>query len=105
MPIRSVAILALPDVRPFELGVAWEGFGLVRYDDGVPNYDCVIVSEERTVPTSAGYTRTVEHGLDRAQNADLVIVPANGEDPVVTDAVVQLLRDTVERGGKVMSVC
>ena len=29
-PIRSVAIIALPGVQPFELGVAWEGFGIDR---------------------------------------------------------------------------
>src|SRR5690242_18272459 len=44
-PIRSVAIIALPGVQPFELGVAWEGFGIDRTDDGVPPYDCVVVSE------------------------------------------------------------
>ena len=53
MPIRDVAILALPGVQPFELGVAWEGFGIDRSDDGVPRYECAIVSEEPVVATSA----------------------------------------------------
>jgi hypothetical protein len=34
MPIQSVAILALPGLQPFEMGVAWEGFGIDRTDDG-----------------------------------------------------------------------
>jgi transcriptional regulator GlxA family with amidase domain len=103
--ITDVAILALPHIQPFELGVAWEGFGVDRRDDGVPAYDCAIISETGTVPTSAGVTITTVHRLERAERADLVIVPACGDDPVVSDAVVGLLRRTVDRGGKVMSVC
>ena len=45
-----------PLFQPFELGVAWEGFGIDRSDDGVPGYDCVVVSERRNVPTSAGFS-------------------------------------------------
>src|SRR5438270_8460906 len=100
MPIRSVAILALPGVQPFELGVAWEGFGLDRTDDGVPRYDCAVVSEQPCVPTSAGFSMTVEQRLDRARTADLVIVPACGEHVQASDAVRELLRDTVARGAK-----
>jgi transcriptional regulator GlxA family with amidase domain len=105
VPITDVAILALPQVQPFELGVAWEGFGVDRRDDGVPAYDCDIVSETGTVPTSAGVVLMTEHGLDRAERADLVIVPACGDDPPVSEAVLELLRRVVDRGGKVMSVC
>ena len=106
-PIRSVAIVAMPGVQPFELGVAWEGFGVDRTDDGVPAYDCVVVSEKRSVPTAAGYALCVDDRLDRAAGADLVIVPANA-DRVDTDrsgAVLDLLRATVDRGATVMSVC
>jgi transcriptional regulator GlxA family with amidase domain len=105
MPIRNVAILALPGVQPFELGVAWEGFGLDRSDDGVPRYESAIVSEDSVVPTSAGFSMTVDHRLDRADDADLVVVPACGTDMDVTPAVRQLLRGAVARGARVMSVC
>lgn len=105
MAITSVAILALPGVQPFELGVAWEGFGLDRSDDGVPKYDCVIVSERRSVPTSGGFSMSVDNRLDRAGEADLVIVPACGDSGEASDAVIELLRHTASRGGKVMSVC
>ncbi|MDX6212909.1 MAG: hypothetical protein QOF82_1996, partial [Frankiales bacterium] len=27
-PIRKVAVVAVPGVQPFELGIAWEGFGI-----------------------------------------------------------------------------
>jgi transcriptional regulator GlxA family with amidase domain len=104
-PIRSVAIIALPGVQPFELGVAWEGFGIDRTDDGVPAYDCFVVSEQRSVPTAAGYKLDVDERLERAADADLVIVPALAEYLESSGAVHELLRATVERGARVMSVC
>lgn len=104
-PIRSVAIVAMPGVQPFELGVAWEGFGVDRTDDGVPAYECVVVSEKRSVPTAAGYTLSIDERLDRAADADLVIVPANADRTEGSQAVLDLLRATVERGARVMSVC
>jgi transcriptional regulator GlxA family with amidase domain len=103
--ISNVAILALPGVQLFELGVAWEGFGVDRSDDGVPRCDCVIVSEQPVVPTSAGFAMTIEHRLDRAAVADLVVVPACGVDIEPTPAVLDLLIATVARGARVMSVC
>jgi transcriptional regulator GlxA family with amidase domain len=104
-PIRSVAIVAMPGVQPFELGVAWEGFGIDRTDDGVPSYDCFVVSEARSVPTAAGYGLDVNDRLDRAADADLVIIPANVDHGVASGAVHELLRNTVARGARVMSVC
>lgn len=105
MPIRSVAILALPGVQPFELGVAWEGFGVDRSDEGGPSYDCAVVAMTRTVATGAGYSITTRHGLERAREADLVIVPAYTDRSRQFAPLLDLLRDTVERGATVMSVC
>jgi transcriptional regulator GlxA family with amidase domain len=104
-PIKSVAIVALPGVQPFELGVAWEGFGIDRADEGVPGYDCVVVSEERVVPTAGGYAMDVPHRLDRASGADLVVIPAYVNRKTRSDAVLDLLRENVANGGRVMSVC
>lgn len=105
--LRNVATIALPGLNPFELGVACEGFGLDRSDDGLPNYDFAVVSlDDQPVPTSAGWSLTTPHRLDRAAQADLVIVPAVGSlQPPYPEPVLQLLRDTVERGARVMSIC
>jgi transcriptional regulator GlxA family with amidase domain len=105
VPIQSVAILAVPGVQPFELGVAWEGFGIDRSDEGVPRYDCAVVSEDPVVPTAGGYSMNVADRLDRAGAADLVIVPAGTDRGGHSDAVLDLLRATVARGARVMSVC
>jgi transcriptional regulator GlxA family with amidase domain len=110
-PIRKVAVVAVPGVQPFELGIAWEGFGIDRTDDGIPNYDCSLVSERAEVRTAAGWTIGTEHRLDHAADADLVIIPAyhrpagDGAGTGGTDAVLELLRHTVARGSRVMSLC
>jgi len=106
VPIRNVVAVALPGVQPFELGVVSEGFGIDRRDDGVPNYDFAVVSvDSQPVPTSNGWTITTEHRLDRADAADLVVIPACGTRRVYPEAVLGTLRAAVERGALVMSVC
>jgi transcriptional regulator GlxA family with amidase domain len=105
VPIRSVAILALPGVQPFELGVAWEGFGVDRSDEDLPVYDCFVVSQRASVPTAGGWSLQTPHRLDRAAEADLVVVPASIEAGSESEPVLELLRETVARGARVMSVC
>ena len=56
VPIRKVAVVAVPGVHPFELGIAFEGFGIDRTEEGIPSYDCSLVSETGQVLTSAGWT-------------------------------------------------
>src|ERR1700760_2153219 len=76
MTISRVAVIAVPGVQPFELGVAWEGFGIDRSDEGIPNYQTTLVSMTPKVKTGAGWTISTPHRLDHAADADLVIVPA-----------------------------
>ncbi len=104
--MRNVAALALPGIAPFELGVVCEVFGIDRRDQGLPSFDFAVVTEDaQPVTSSAGFTISVEHGLDRAYSADLVCVPASPPDRQVSPAVIELLQSTVDRGGRVLSVC
>ncbi len=77
-PIRRVAVLAVPGVLPFEFGVAWEGFGIDRSDEGIPPYECLLVAPTRSVRVGGlgDFTINTRHGLDEAADADLVVVPA-----------------------------
>jgi transcriptional regulator GlxA family with amidase domain len=103
---RSVAALVLPQVAPFELGAICEVFGVDRQDDGVPGVDFALVTEHPgLVATSAGFSVDIASGLDRADRADVLVVPAPGPDAAVSDAVTGLLRRVVARGGVVLSVC
>jgi len=109
-PIRKVAIVAVPGVAPFELGIPWEAFGIDRSDDGVPRQECILVTPTPEIVTSGGWSISSAHRLAAARDADLVVVaPAESQLDGFTgpefEAVFALLRDTVERGAEVMSLC
>ena len=79
--MQNVVALALPGIAPFELGVVCEVFGINRSDQGLPSFDFAVVTEDaQPVTSSAGFTISVEHDLDRAYAADLVCVPASPPD-------------------------
>ncbi|NHC44940.1 GlxA family transcriptional regulator [Motilibacter aurantiacus] len=104
--LRNVVAIALPGVAPFELGVVCEVFGLDRSDQGVPGFDFDVVAETPgLVPTSMGFSLDVQHGLDRAREADLVTVPASPRHADTPEPVLALLRETLDRGARVLSVC
>src|SRR4029453_15389155 len=105
--LRSVAVIALPDVAVFELGVLCELFGYDRTADGFPGYDFAVCSVDGgPVPSHAGFEVTVRHDLGRVEAADLVAVaPYYNTGHAVEAEVVAALRRAHERGAWVMSVC
>ena len=104
--LQNIVALAPPGVAPFELGVLCEVFGIDRSDVGLPAFDFAVVSESaQPVETSVGFTISGLQGLERAAEADLVCVPASSSDREVSQAVIDLLRATVDRRGRVLSVC
>lgn len=103
MALNHVAALVFPGVAPFEFGVLCEVFGMQRA--GVPaSRFTPVTPQPGVVPSSMGFGIDVADGLDAARGADLVCVPAGPWEQVPASAL-QLLRDTVDRGGKVLSVC
>ena len=105
--LRSVAAIALPNVAPFELGVACEVFGIDRRDTGGPAFDFTVCGvEPGVVPTKGGgYSLVVEHGLEATKDVDLVIIPAYGDADRAPEAVLEALRDAHARGAWVLSIC
>ncbi|MGW4940935.1 GlxA family transcriptional regulator [Actinoplanes sp. NPDC004185] len=104
--LRSVAVIALPDVAVFELGVLCELFGYDRTAEGLPSYEFAVCSVDGApVRTHAGFSISPAHDLGPTDRADLVaVVPGNGvtEPPA---AVLDALRRAHARGAWVMSVC
>nr|WP_296066055.1 helix-turn-helix domain-containing protein [uncultured Actinoplanes sp.] len=104
--LRNVAVLALPEVAVFELGVLCELFGYDRTAEGLPGYDFAVCTVDgRPVRTHAGFSIDVQADLSRLDEADLVaVVPYGpvGEEP---PEVLAALRRAYERGAWVMSVC
>jgi transcriptional regulator GlxA family with amidase domain len=106
-PIRDVVAIIGDDAATFELGVVCEVFGLDRSADGFPVYDFALAAvEPGAVSTRSGFSLNVEHGLERARTADLVVIPGwddvHGDPPA---ALLDAVRDAVERGARVLSVC
>lgn len=105
--LRDVVALAYDGVGAFGLGVVSEVFGYDRSDDGLPSYDFAVVTERPgRVVTDTGLALHVDHGLERAASADLVIALGwEREDVAPPDAYGAVLRDAVARGARVMSHC
>jgi transcriptional regulator GlxA family with amidase domain len=105
--LRTVAVVVQEPVAAFELGVLCEVFGIDRTDDGVPAFDFRVCASRpgEIIRSTSGIGVVATHGLDAARDADLVAVPAGTVDGPFEPEILQVLRETVERGGRVLSVC
>ncbi|MFB9878631.1 GlxA family transcriptional regulator [Planobispora siamensis] len=104
--IRDVVAVVGRQAAVFELGLVCQVFGLDRSEDGLPSYDfAVCAPRPGMVPTTSGFAIEVRHGLDRTRTADLVIVPAWGDEPPLPEGVAEALRAAVARGAMLLSVC
>ncbi|MBO0982824.1 GlxA family transcriptional regulator [Rathayibacter sp. SD072] len=103
--LHSVALVALPGFAPFEFGVVCEVFGIDRSEQGGPSFEFrVVTADPGPVPTSLGLDTIVLDGLDAAESADLIAIPALPLGPV-DERVLALLRRAHERGAWILSVC
>lgn len=104
--LSNVAVIAYEGVAPFELGVLCEAFGIDRTAHGVPTLDFAVCGPTvGHVPTTMGFGLQIEQDLARAAEADLVCVPAQNRNGRMPEAVLDVLRATVDRGARVLSVC
>lgn len=104
--IKTVAVIALETIAPFELGVLCEVFGTDRTADGFPAYQFdVVTADGQPVGTSSGFGITPSGDLDAVARADLVAVPAHPVECDVPDVVLEALADAHRRGAFVLSVC
>ena len=108
--LKNVAAVILDGFTPFELGVVCEVFGTDRTAEGLPAYDfAVVAGESGPLRTAAGFALQTAFGLDRLESADLIAVPASGDDRCGRDdwpePLLAALQRAVARGGRVLSVC
>ena len=104
--LRKVAVIALPEVAVFELGVLCELFGYDRTAQGLPGYEFAVCTPDgRPVRSHAGFAITPDHDLSPVADADLVaVVPYDTSQPV-PPGVLDALRAAHARGAWVMSAC
>ncbi|HEU0102907.1 MAG TPA: helix-turn-helix domain-containing protein [Mycobacteriales bacterium] len=105
--LNDVVAIAWDGVGTFGLGVVSEVFGTDRTADGLPAYRFAVAAEHPgPVATDTGLRILVEHGLERAATADLVVALGwEHADRAPSPAVCQVFRDAVDRGARVMSHC
>lgn len=106
--MRSVAVVVQPGFAPFEFGLACEAFGLDRSDDGIPNFDFRIVSPDPgVVPSNIGFSINVEHGLEAADDVDILVLSPipRAQWGAVDERVLDLVRRVDARGAWLLSVC
>ncbi|RZU33309.1 helix-turn-helix domain-containing protein [Blastococcus saxobsidens] len=106
-PIVVSALVADGLVGSFGVGVAAEVFGYDRRQLGLPRFDFALVSEQPgLLRTDTGIAIAVEHGLDRLDRSDIVLITAwelYEEDP--SAALLDALRAAAARGAVLVSHC
>jgi len=108
--IRTVAAVVVPGVAPFELGVAYEVFGIDRTETGGPAFDFTLCAPvPGPVMTKGGFPVVVEHGLEALADADLVVAVAYGLDVDGAEELPQeyldALRAAHDRGAWLFAIC
>ncbi|MET9000517.1 helix-turn-helix domain-containing protein [Amycolatopsis sp. Hca4] len=103
---RVVAIVT-EQSNPFEMGVATELFGLRRPELGRPWYDFTLCAAAPDVRMNLGmFTLSGVAGLEAADTADTLIVPARPDTDVPTDpAIIAAVRRAADRGARLVSFC
>lgn len=105
--MKTVAVLALPDVVPFDLVIAGHVFGDPRPHLGQVRYRMLLCGvEPGLVRMAGGVPIGVPLGLGAMREADTVVVPGRFDpEAPVPPAAVDALRAAGERGARMMSIC
>jgi AraC family transcriptional activator FtrA len=105
--LRDVVVVVAEPVPTFELGAVCEAFGIGRFDPALPRYRFAVCAlEPGPHVTTSGFKIIADHDLGRLDSADLIVV--TGAPPPLPPPSAQLidsLRQAVDRGARVASVC
>lgn len=103
--MHRIAVLALNDFVPHDLGIPCDVFGRTRSASGDRLYDVQVCAQTRTV-RSHHFDIRVAFGLELLSQADTILVPGI-EDPLapVPEPVLAALRDAWGRGARLASIC
>ncbi|MEV6901139.1 helix-turn-helix domain-containing protein [Amycolatopsis sp. NPDC051372] len=102
--MRSVVILALDRVVPFDLATPIEVFTRTRLPDGRAAYQVRVCGPAEEIDAGA-FTIRPRHGLEALAEADTIIVPGRDELEEVPADVVDALRAAAAKGTRIASIC
>lgn len=102
-----VAVVAFDRISPFHLSVPCIVFGEDRREGGVPLFTLRVCAWERgSITTTAGFTLSVEHGLEALDEADIIIIPSwRDPDEMPPSELLQRLRAAHSRGARIVGLC
>lgn len=102
-----VVALVYDGLCTFEFGITAEIFGLPRPEFGSDWYrfaSCAI--EDGPLRAAGGLTITADHGPDRIDEADIIVVPGwRGSGAEVPPSLIDRLRRAHQRGAQLVSIC
>ncbi|BAH40274.1 MAG TPA: AraC family transcriptional regulator [Gemmatimonas aurantiaca] len=103
----SVAILILPSVVPFDLGVPMQVFGYPGIDLGVQRYRATLCAPKPgPVRTANGFDVLVTRGLGALRQAHTIVLPGVHDlDLPIPRAVSVALQRAAARGARLVSIC
>jgi transcriptional regulator GlxA family with amidase domain len=104
---HRIAVLVLPGVVAFDLGVPPQVFGAARDPDGRRYYEVrTCTPDGAPIRSAAGFTVVPESGVELLESADTVVVPGivGNAIPTMPD-VSGPLRTAYARGARIMSIC
>ena len=103
--MHQVAVLALHDFVPFDLGIPCEVFGRVSVPSGAQAYHVRVCAQTRTIRSRA-FDMRVSHGLDALAHADTIVIPGIEDTTApVPEPVLAALRSAWDRGARLASIC
>jgi transcriptional regulator GlxA family with amidase domain len=103
--MHTIAVLALPQVIPFDLSTPIEVFSRVRLPDGRPGYRVRICAQQPEVDAGA-FTLRAPFSLDGLAGADTVIVPGTSAPTAApSEPVRAALKHAADSGTRLASIC
>ncbi|WP_336213725.1 GlxA family transcriptional regulator [Nonomuraea sp. LPB2021202275-12-8] len=104
---HRIAVIALDQFAPLDLGVSGQVFGSADSPAGEKLYEVVTCSPGRApVRCSAGYTVLPDHDLDVLDTADTVLAAGVHGGQVMRDGTIPgELREALQGRPRVMSIC
>ena len=106
--LRSVAVIVDHGFSTFEFAIGCEVFGVDRTPQGLPAFDFAVCAvQPGPVRASIGFEVIAPHGLERVDEADLVMLApiGNDRDYQPSAELSAALHRAVDRGALVASMC
>src|SRR4051794_3818927 len=103
---HKLALVVLDGATQFELGIAYEVFGVDRTHLTADWYEFFLVAgQDGPIRTEAGFVLDTPHGIDSLAAMDTIVVPATSADALGSPQLRQALCAAHVRGARIASIC